>query len=216
MNYMRSIRYTSFFFLLLLVLAGCKTGGNGPEDPAGNEDLKDLPRSQYNVGGVSFSFGDVPDLDKVHRDSVGWGHLLPQTEENGPIVYYFVNDKRILSAPHIRVEYIDKKIPRMGTVGEIHDWLKEVFVNPVQGGQIGMEGEMVKTMDGQEVEILQIVRPAFQENDTISRSQKIMTWAYIDHDDRFVAVNLTTIDDTDQAKGMPLFRKLVRSYKDEK
>lgn len=214
MNPMRSISYLSSLVLILFVLAGCKTG-SGSDGQNGNEDLKDLPRSSFNVGGVSFSFGDIPDLAQVHRDSVGWGHLLPQTEQNGPIVYYFVNDIRTLSAPHIRVEYIDKNIPRMGTVPEIHDWLKEVFVNPVQGGQVGSQGGVVKTMDGQEVEILQIIRPAFQENDTIARGNKIMTWAYIDHDDRFVAVNLTTIDDSDQEKGYPMFEQLVRSYRDE-
>lgn len=215
MNPMRSLNLLSISFLLLLFLGSCKTGGNTSDGEMGNEELKNLPRSSYNVGGVSFSFADIPDLDVVHRDSVAWGHLIPQTEENGPIVYYFVNDKRILSAPHIRVEYIDRKIPRMGTVADIHGWLQEVFVNPTQGGRVISNGEKVKTMDGQEVEIFQIERPAFMESDTVARSYKVMSWAYIDHDDRFVAVNLTTVDSTDQAKGYPLFENLVRSYRKE-
>ena len=216
---MMKMRFTSSFFalaVLLVLLAGCKTGGSNPNGQSSNEDLADLPRSAYNFGKVSFSMADIPGLDPMHRDSVSWGHLLPQTEDNGPIGYYFVNDDRTLSAPQIRMEYINKSLPEMGSPDQIFSWLKSVFINPMQGGELKSEGEKVKTMDGQEVEILEIIRPAFQESDSIARSLKLMAWAYIDHDDRYVALNLTAIDESDYNKGFPMFKDLIRSYKDEK
>ena len=200
--------------LLVVGLASCK-GGKQSSESGLNEELAGLPRTAYSTGGVSFSLADIKDMEMVHRDSVGWGHLIPQTEENGPIVYYFTTTLRTLAAPHVRIEYIDKKIDQMGSVESINNWLKSVFINPMQNGTVTNENETLTTMDGQEVGLLEIHRPGGMVNDSVQRGDKFMAWSYVDHEDRFVAFNFTASEQSDYDQGMPLFRDLVRSYKDE-
>lgn len=205
---MRTLSRVTFLLIAVSILfAACKTSSSS--------DLAILPRSSYDIQGVSFSLADLPELTKVNRDSVGWAQLLPQTDENAPIVYYFLNDQRTLTAPHIRLEYIDKKLPGMGEVNEIHDWLKSVFVNETQKGELISEGRVLSTMDGQDVSLLEIVRPANTPNDSISLGLKMMAWAYIDHNDRYIACNFSATMEEDYKPGLVAFEKLVRSYKDE-
>jgi len=206
----------SFFSALTLILIttlslGCN---KGPKDES-SSDLAALSRTSYNMGGVSFSLANLPDLDIVNRDSVSWSHLLPQTEENAPIVYYFATTDRTLSAPHIRLEYIDKKIENMESTDNIFGWLKSAFLNEMQNGKILNEGESIETMDGQQVEILEIHRPGTQVNDSIMRGDKLMAWGYFDQQERFVGINFSATRQDDYDQGIPLFKDLIRSYKAE-
>ncbi len=201
--------------LSVLVLFSLFTSCKGGKQTGGNEELAGLPRTSFNTGGVSFSLANIKDMDQVHRDSVDWGYLIPQTEENGPIVYYFTTTLQTLAAPHVRIEYIDKKIDNMGTVESIHGWLKELFMNDVQKGKILSEDQTLTTMDGQEVKLLEIHRPAGFVNDSVQRGDKFMAWSYVDQNDRFVAFNFSTTEQENYDQGMPLFKDLVRSYKEE-
>ena len=204
-------------FVLLLSAVACTSSQDGTNggDVSHNEDLKNLPRTPFDIGKVSFSLAEFPTLTQVHRDSVAWTSYLPQTEENAPITYYFMDMKRTLSAPHIRIEYIDKKLDLMGSTESIFGWLKGLYINPQQNGKVLEEGSTLTTMDGQEVELLAIERPNVTVNDSLSRGLKIMAWAYVDHGDRFVALNFSTTDRNEYEEGLPFFKDLVRSYQDE-
>lgn len=197
--------------LLLAMISGCKGG----KQTGNNDELAGLPRTSFSTGGVTFSLANVKDLELMNRDSVDWGHLIPQTEENGPIVYYFTTTIHTLASPHIRIEYIDKKIENMGTVESINGWLKSLFMNDYQQGKILNENETLTTLDGQDVKLLEIHRPSGYVNDSVQRGDKYMAWSYVDHNDRFVAFNFSTTEESDYNDGMPLFKDLVRSYKDE-
>ncbi len=212
MKYLRLLPL--LFFVVMLAACTSSQQGEG-QDVEHNEDLKGLSRSNYDIGKVSFSVAELPGLTQVHRDSVPWTTYLPQTEENAPITYFFMDMKRTLSAPHIRLEYIDKKLDMMGTKESIFGWLKSLYINPEQQGQILEEGSSLTTMDGQEVEILAIKRPIVQVNDSLKRGLKMMAWAYLDHNDRFVAMNFSATDEGEYNEGLPQFKDLVRSYKDE-
>ena len=206
-----------FLLAFAVLFSACNTSKSGDSNGGSsyNEDLKNLSRAKFDMGNVSFSVADIPGLTKVNRDSVGWATYLPQTAENAPIVYYFMDMKRTLSAPHVRLEYIDKQLDLMGSTESIFNWLKGLYINPEQQGQIIEEGEKVRTMDGQEVEILAIKRPEVAVNDTLMRGLKLMAWAYVDHNDRYVAMNFSATDQADFEEGMPQFKDLVRSYHDE-
>ena len=201
--------------LLFAALTNCKGGKQSGSGSGINEELAKLPRTSYSTGGVTFSLADITDLEQVNRDSVQWGHLIPQTEENGPIVYYFSTTIRTLAAPHVRIEYIDKKIDQMGSVESIHSWLKSLFLNEMQNGKVLNENEILTTLDGQEVKVLEIHRPGGIVNDSVQRGDKFMAWSYVDHSDRYVAFNFSATEQDEYDQGMPLFKDLVRSYKDE-
>lgn len=199
----------SALFLITIFAIGCK---GGIKDSS-NSDIASLPRTSYSMGGVAFSLANFVDLDVVNRDSVSWSHLLPQTEENAPIVYYFATTDRSLSAPHIRLEYIDKKIENMESTANIFGWLRTAFLNEYQNGVILNEGEHIETMDGEQVEILEIHRPGNVVNDSITRGDKLMAWGYFDQQERFVGINFSATQQDDYDKGLPLFKDLIRSYK---
>lgn len=199
--------HNSFLFLLAtcLYLTGCKT--------ASNEDIVNLPRESYEKGGVSFSLAKVEGFYTVFPDSVGWSGYMPQTEDNGQILYLFMENQPVeLASPQVRVEYIAKSLQNCGTVKEMQDWLKGVFINSERQGEI-IGGEPLKTLDGQDVEVLEIFVPETQVSDTLRRTGKRMAWAYTEDGDRWVGFNFSAVDSGEYAKGMPLFRKVVRSYK---
>ncbi len=205
----------NIYILSLLVLFTAIISCKRDNQTGGNEELASLPRTNFNMGGVSFSLANIRDLDQVHRDSVGWGYLMPSTEENGPIVYYFTTNLQTLGAPHMRIEYIDKKIENMDNVESIQGWLKGLFLNDAQNGKVIGEDQTLTTMDGQEVKLLEIHRPGGILNDSVRRSDKFMAWCYIDQGDRFVAFNFSTTEEDKYNQGLPLFMNLIRSFKEE-
>lgn len=207
-------RFFGFWFLVLAI-AACSGSGNSAEVD-NHEDLKDLPRTSYNKGGVSFSLANVAGIYPVHRDSVGWATYMVETDGNGQVIYYFMDEEKVeMSAAQIRVEYIAKSLPNCSTEDSLFNWLKQIFLAPDRQGQVISDGSTVRTMDGQDIELLEIHTPETQIGDSLVRSSKTMAWAYVDHDTRFVAFNFSANDQDKYDRGMKHFRDLVRSYKDE-
>lgn len=214
---MRTATSILSLFLLLVLSTGC-----GPDDgidaaqKARHEELAKLPRAQYNKGGVSFSVAALPDLKPVQRDSVGWSGYMPETEENGQVIYYFLRGYGMdLADPQIRIEYIAKSLPNCATTEELFNWLKGVFVNEERQGVILSEGTTLATMDGQIVELLEIKQPQVMTNDSVMRSSKSMAYAYLDQGERFVALNFAAAEDDTYQQGLDLFKDLILSYRKE-
>ena len=201
-------------FSLVLLLSACKPK-QGTTGKTETTDFSQYSSSKFDFGQVSFSLADFPELTKVHRDSVAWTSYVAQTREYGPIVYYFTEEVGGLSSPHIQVHYIAKSMEGMETIDNVHAWLKETFVNPQAHGELIMEDEFVQTQDGREVELIGIRRNEFAQNDSITMGLKLMAWGYIDHGDRFVALNFTATDTSDYNQGFPQFTDLIRSYRQE-
>lgn len=208
--------YPILTLMIFLALAGCKPGdGIDPAQKARIEELNQLPRHSFNKGGVSFAIADLPELRRVWPDSVGWASYMPQTEDNGPIVYYFVRGyDQQLASPQIRIEYINKALPDCGTVDELFSWLKGVFVTERQASIIN-EGQTLATAGGEIVRLLEIRQPTSAVNDSLTRSEKSMAFAYLDQGERFVAVNFTAVEDEDYNRGLPLFKDMILSYRKE-
>jgi hypothetical protein len=202
--------------MIFLGLAGCKPGdGIDPAQKARIEELSQLPRQSFNKGGVSFTVAELPELRRVWPDSVGWASSMPQTEDNGPIVYYFVRGyDQQLSSPQIRIEYINKALPDCGTVDELFGWLKGVFITERQASVIN-EGQTLATASGEIIRLLEIRQPVTQVNDSLTRSSKSMAFAYMDQGERFVALNFTALEDEDYSRGLPLFKDIILSYRKE-
>lgn len=203
----------NYVFLLLIAvsalsLPGCKS-------KVSNEDIINLPRQSYNRGGVSFSLAKVDEFKELAPDSVGWSGYMQPTEENGQLTYLFLKGHDIqLGSPHVRVEYIAKSLPNCNTVEELQTWLKGIFLTPERQGRL-VESPSLTTLDGQEVEVLEIYTPNVNVSDSVSRAEKRMAWAYVEDGDRWVAFNFSSIDSSEYFRGLDLFRKVVRSFKNE-
>jgi hypothetical protein len=194
--------------LSALSLVGCKS-------KVSNDDIIGLPRQSYARGGVSFSIAQVEGFKELAPDSVGWSSYMPQTDENGQVTYLFLTGHEVqLASPHMRIEYISKTLPNCKTVKEMQDWLKSIFLTPERQGKVA-ESPSVTTLDGQEVEVLEIYTPAAAISDSVSRSQKRMAWSYIEDGDRWVAFNFSSADSSEYFRGLDLYRKVVRSFKNE-
>ena len=214
---MRTTASILSMIFLLLIATGC-----GPDDgidsaqKARHGELSKLPRAHYNRGGVKFSVAALPDLKAVQYDSVGWASYMPQTEENGQVIYYFFRGYDMkLGSPQIRIEYIAKSLPNCGTVEELFTWVKSVFVNEERNAKIITEGTTLAAMDGQITELLEIRQPETMTSDSVMRGTKSMAYAYIDQGERFVALNFTAVEDEDYAAGLPIFKDLILSYRKE-
>ncbi|MEM7036433.1 MAG: hypothetical protein AAF570_05580 [Bacteroidota bacterium] len=195
----------------------CNTATETTEqDQNSNQDLVGLARTSYNRGGVSFSLANIDGFKMSHPDSVPWANYMPDTDGNGQIHYFFrIGHKVELSSPQVRVEYIAKDMPSCGSLDELQGWLKQSFVNDERKCQVISTGGTVKTMDGQDIEIFEIHCPQYHVNDSLTRSEKTMAWAYVDHDTRYVGFSYSAVNPSDYDEALPLFKDLVRSYKDE-
>ncbi|MEM1000155.1 MAG: hypothetical protein AAGN35_24080 [Bacteroidota bacterium] len=211
----------SLTYILLLTLGlgwlGCgSSDGIDSSQKERIEELGQLPRTTFNQGGVSFSIAELPELKMVHPDSVGWASYMAQTEDNGTIGYYFIKGYDLqLASPQIRIEYINKALPDCGSVEELFNWLKGVFVNDERQATVLNEGQTIATTDGQIVELLELRQPQLSLNDSLARSSKTMAYAYIDQGERFVALNFTATEDDAYDEGLPLFKDMILSYRKE-
>lgn len=202
-----------YVFALLIAASALQLPGCTPK--VSNADIEGLPRQSYNRGGVSFSLAKVDEFKELAPDSVGWSGFMQQTEENGQLTYLFLKGHDIqLGSPHVRVEYIAKSLPNCNTVEEMQTWLKGIFVTPERQGKL-VESPSLTTLDGQEVEVLEIYTPSVSVSDTVARAEKRMAWAYVEDGDRWVAFNFSAIDSAEYFRGLDLFRKVVRSFKNE-
>lgn len=207
--------YTATLFLLVQV-AACQSGGLSSDEQAAVKALESLPRKDYQRGGVNFSLAEIDGMRQVDRDSVPWASYMPETEDNGQLGYYFFPGyARDLSAPQVRVEYMSKALPGCSTVDSLFTWLKSMYVGNERNGKVVGE-EPIGTLGGQEITLLQIEIPKYVVDDSTQYSEKYMAWAYADQGDRFVGFSYSAVTSDDYKQGFPLFKDLVRSYKDNK
>lgn len=217
---MKKIAY--IILLAALLVQACKTTpatseSSIPDRSVDEATLARLPRATYEKGGVKFSLANLDGLYRVPKDSVPWSVQLQETGDNGQIVYYFMQGSEIeMGSPHVRVEYISRKLPGCSTADSLFDWLKSMYVNPERNGKILDNGGNLTTADNQEVKLLEIFIPQFTRvEDSALLAGKYMSWAYVPQNDRFVAMNLTTTEKTKYEMTLPMFKDLIRSYRKE-
>lgn len=203
------------------VLQACKTPTNSeakiPDRSVDEVTLGKLPRATFDRGQVHFSLANLDGLYRVPKDSIPWSYQLQETPDNGQIVYYFLQGTPIeMGSPHIRVEYISRNLPGCSTADSLFDWLKGMYVEGERKGKMLDNGKTVTTADNQSVDVLEIFIPQFTRvEDSATLAGKYMAWAYVPHNERFVAVNLTTTEKTKYEICLPLFKDLIRSYRKE-
>lgn len=212
---MQTLKLILVSLFLTLGLAACSGSKNGSDPNVyTNPDLKDLPRSDYAKGGVNFSMAKVEGLKSVSRDSVGWASYMQESDANGQIVYYFLKGEEIdLSSAQVRVEYIHKDLPNCSETDSLFGWLKSVFLTDDRQGKVNIKDQYVETMDGQKVEIMGIITPEMQVNDSVRHSEKSMAWAYIEQGQRWVGLSLSAVEKGKFDKALPLMKDLIASYK---
>ena len=212
---MRYVSYTFVLLVLIVQLAACKGGGLSAEESAQVAALNGLPRVDYDRGGVKFSLGQIDGLKKVAKDSVPWASYMMDSDSNGQLGYYFYPGYKMeLASPQIRLEYVHKGLKGCSEADSLFSWLKKVFVSPERNGKVVSE-EPVGTLDGQLIKILEIETPSHVIDDSLQYSGKWMAWGYADNGERLVGFSFsaTTVDDYRQ--GLPQFKDLIRSYKDD-
>lgn len=207
--------------LAALVFQACKTPaqkeGKIPDRSVDAATLARLPRSTFDRGGVKFSLANLDGLFRVPKDSVGWSVQLPESNDNGQIVYYFLQGETIeMGSPHVRIEYISRALPGCSTSDSLFNWLENMYINPERQGKLMYNGDNVETLDNQTVRVLEIFIPQYTRvEDSSLLSGKYMAWAYVEHQDRFVAMNLTTTEKAKYSASLPMFKDLIRSYRKE-
>jgi hypothetical protein len=211
---MRYLASTIVVLLVILQLAACKGGGVSADEKEKVEALAGLSRVEYNRGGTVFSVADLEDLKRVNRDSVPWASFMVEGDSNGQLGYYFIPGYKIdFSAPQIRLEYMHKGLKGCSEADSVHTWLKSLFVNDQRQGKVVSE-EPVATLDGQEIKILEIETPVYLANDSTQYGGKWMAWGYADNGDHLIGFSFTAVNADDYKQGIPEFKNLIRSYKD--
>lgn len=212
---MRYLIYTLASLMVIVQLAACNSGGLGADEAARVDSIKALPRVDYIGGHATFSLAEIEGLRRTNKDSVPWASFMQESDSNGQLGYYFFPGYKVeLSAPQIRLEYMHKGLKGCGDVDSIFAWLKGLYVNDARKGKVNSE-EPVGTIDGQPIKVLEIETPMFKPNDSLQYSSKWMAWAYADNGDRFIGFSYSAVTIDDYKQGIPLFKDLVRSYKDD-
>lgn len=222
-NFAPSMKKIAYILVMVaLLVQACKTtptnpDSNIPERSVDEATLARLPRATFEKGGVKFSLANLDGFYRVPKDSVPWSFQLPESGDNGQIVYYFMQGSEIeMGSPHVRVEYISRNLPGCSTADSLFDWLKTMYVNPQRSGKVLDNGNTVTTADNQEVKLLEIFIPQYtRPEDSALLAGKYMSWAYVPQNDRFVALNLTTTEKTKYEMTLPMFKDLIRSYRKE-
>lgn len=213
---MRYIVYTAALFIAVQMVSCKPAGGIDADERARVEALQGLPRTNYARGGVDFSLAEIEGMRATHRDSVPWASYMQETDGNGQLGYYFFPGyARDLASPQVRVEYMAKSLPGCSTVDSLFTWLKSLYVGNERNGNVVGETP-VGTLDGQEIRILEIEIPEYAMNDSTRYSEKHMAWGYADNGERFVGFSYSAVGKDDYKQGFPMFKDLIRSYKDDK
>lgn len=210
----------TFTCLFLLLTVGTTTFNlTGCKGRRASQNTTERPRDNFSKGNLNFSFQPTPDLMRIGPDSVGWAAYLPQTEESGPLVYYFFPGARVnLSDPQIRVEYISSSMEGAESVDKLFSWLKDLFINPEKNGKLITDSETLTTGDGLKVRLLEIHTPDRMDNsgeEPHKISGKRMAWVYIPQEEYYVAMNASAAMEQDYEQLRPLFIQLVKSFRQE-
>jgi hypothetical protein len=215
---------TMLFLSISWATYGCGSSANGQDGNADDslktaeaarlKEIEALPRVAFHSYGTHFSFAKLDGLKSVHRDSVPWGYMMPQSEMNGQVMYYFFPGYALeLASPQIRIEYMSKSLKGCGSIDSILTWLKGLYIGSERNGKLVGERK-VGTVGGDELTLLEISVEEFKR-DTIALASKQMGWAYADQGDMILGITYSAVKPEDYNQGYALFKDLVMSYKKE-
>ena len=210
---MRNLIFYTATLFLFVQMAACNSGGISADERERVAALENLPRMDYQSGGVAFSLGQIEGMKQVHKDSVPWAQYIMESEDNGQLGYYFFPGyARELAAPQVRLEYMSKSLKGCSSVDSLFIWLKGLYIKTDRKGTIANE-ELLGTLGGDEIKVLEIETPKYVVDDSVSYSEKYMAWAYADLGPQFVGFSYSAVTKDDYKQGLPLFKDLVRSFR---
>lgn len=165
-----------------------------------------------------FSLRPPNEMRRMGQDSVPWSSAIPQSKDNGVVVYFFGQGASIaLASPHLRVEYINRSLDGVGSPEKLFEWLKGMFVGENYEGEVVSEGKTITTADGNKVPWLEISIPetADPNREGLTRSAKSMLWAYIPLGEEYlIGVNATAVFSEDYRELKKAFFTTVQSFKE--
>jgi hypothetical protein len=204
------MRRCIFIFTLAAILAvvGCKRSPALPEGP----------QTTVKHGPVGFTIGEIPELNAYNPDSIAWNQYVSSSEMSGPVLYLMKSGSDMsMAAPHIRLDYVSKSAPNSATVNEIFTWLINWYNSEGRVSEVVNDKEMITTADGQEVRLLEILKPEHVNTNTgngNSVAAKRVAYAYIDNGDAYwIGICLTVSNDLrDYDSMLEKFRLLIASF----
>lgn len=151
---------------------------------------------------------DFP-LTSLTNEKVSWVNSDNYNANNGFFVTYVRNGRQLnLNNPYIQVQYINKSLAFCGTVDSVYQWLDDQFLK-FEDAQVLKDNHPVKTFGG-DVAVMKNYRSTAQNG----RKPKHLSYAYIDYNEEYiVGFGLTTMNQNDYETTLPLFDKLVKSFR---
>jgi hypothetical protein len=165
-----------------------------------------------------FTLRPPNEMRRMGQDSVPWSSAIPQSKDNGVVVYFFGQGASIaLASPHLRIEYISTSMSGAGNSEELFEWLKGMFVGDNYQGEVVSEGKTITTADGKAVPWLEIAIPETKDptREELTRSAKSMLWAYIPLGDNYlIGINATAVFPEDYRELKKAFFTTVGSFRE--
>ncbi|MEM7037315.1 MAG: hypothetical protein AAF570_10070 [Bacteroidota bacterium] len=217
------LKYLLICGLGALMLAAC----TGQRKSKTKEDARP---HHFTAVDKQFSFHVPATLQRFGWDSVPWAATMPKGDQNGVVVYFFLEGERVmLSAPQIRVEYVAKSMPGAETREQLFNWLKSVFVNSNREGRV-MDETTELDVAGEKVRLLEIHTPELTMSNSNSdddgaeshdsddgedrpvRAEKQMLWAFLSHGEYWIGLACSATNPAKFEALRPHFHALVRSF----
>jgi hypothetical protein len=205
-------RFVTISLLVIAALASVMCKRTPPEDEGNRYVVKQGP--------VHFSVGQVEGLMYLVPDSVKWVAQFTRTDSiTGPVLMLYKPSLTFgMNEPHIRMDYVSKQAHSSSTVDEIYTWLKSFYQMDGRASQVVNDQEVITTLDGQEVKLLEIFKPEHLNSsgaETVAVAAKRVAYAYIDNGNGFwIGMSLTVSGDQSEYDFMmKRFREVVASYR---
>ena len=170
-------------------------------------------------GPVKFSLGKVDGLQYLIPDSVDWVAAYTVTDSiTGPaLLLYKPGLETDMKAPHIRLDYVSKQAHMSSNVKDIFDWLKAWYMSDGRSSQVVNEQERITTVDGQEVQLLEIFKPEHLSStgsSPVKVAAKHVAYAYMDNGNGFwIGTSLSVVGEQSEYDWwMERFRQVVKTY----
>ncbi len=160
---------------------------------------------------MSFTLTPEPGLVAMLNHVVPWVKPEANNDFNGIFATYVRNGRPLsLEEPYIQVQYISKKLPYCSTIDSIYQWLDSRFL-------VNRDAEVIQAYSSMDIpEGLPTKVKSYQTGTSqqMAVKTKWVANAYVDYNKEFwVAFGLTTLNEDDYTLTMPLFDKLVKSFR---
>lgn len=207
--------FISLFALLVAVSLTACTPGKKRGRVTGDMTKQGAKQRLTSPAG-DFTLRPPNEMRRMGRDSVPWSSAIPQSNDNGVVVYFFGQGASIaLASPHLRIEYISRSMEGTASAEELFAWLKGLFVGENYQGEVVSEGKTITTDNGKEVPWLEISIPETADpvREGLTRSAKSMLWAYIPLGEEYlIGVNATAVFPEDYRELKKAFFTTVKSF----